>query len=419
MASAAPDQPSRNGESKSGCVPMLSLVATVVAIMGIISVTNDGIELANRLKPLSEAPVLPNTSPPGLYVTRIIDPPVGDEAVKTHIYMASAGNVTYVLDAITIFHLKGMLVSGTTYSGAIEPDARYAFSFREGESRNRALNPPIRLAPTDRREVMFTVSLSPNGSFAAGGRVTAKVHYHTSNARSGVLTLREVPQFAAEASRLLKTTIDYKGEMLVSPLGLQVGDEGQQRILRYTPRQFPFFPPSMEPSLHDSVERARLYQYVESRGKVAAVIDGLSRGSEPAYDICAGLMTADCETGLLRAASNDTFFALAVDALAFRHLIRPTELLADFTLANIPRLEKLLGCTTTRTDAGVKTDCTKEDVRQHLVQALVSQPMGKSHNALIAFARFDDGACSAIEATSTALSSTIHRDIQLVCEEPR
>ena len=107
---------------------------------------------------------------------------------------SSTGDETYIVDSIRIVHNPGPLF-GMTSGRPVGPDAEYQFSFSYGSDRTPALKPVARLSPEDRREVLLTLALSPEGVFRfSTGTVLAWLQYHTMDGRRGSLLLKEPPQ---------------------------------------------------------------------------------------------------------------------------------------------------------------------------------------------------------------------------------
>jgi hypothetical protein len=87
---------------------------------------------------------------------------IRDGTRKTTAWLAAEGDVTYVVDSITISHRT---ISGgrlhPARSGAILPDAQYRFPIRANSTKTYALNPALVLSHEDRREVSFSLKLIP------------------------------------------------------------------------------------------------------------------------------------------------------------------------------------------------------------------------------------------------------------------
>src|SRR5258708_8319598 len=85
-----------------------------------------------------------------------------DGTRKMAVWLAAEGDVTYVIDSITIGHCNRRGPIGlSARSGAVLPDAQYRFPIRADSTKTYALNPALVLSHEDRREVSFSLKLIP------------------------------------------------------------------------------------------------------------------------------------------------------------------------------------------------------------------------------------------------------------------
>lgn len=281
-----------------------------------------------------------------IFISRIINPPCEGKSLTTT-WLTAEGDKTYIIDSISIRHKEGGLFS--SLSGAVPPDAAYQFTYEFDSDELHALNPALRLVPTDQREVSFTLGLALSESKkirSSGGRVTVKLYYHSQDGSRGFLVLEEPPQSATFISKLLGKVVKESAHgftMLVSENGMQMGFDDDinetANFLEYRPlivsdiRRITKLP-SDHPAILNLEEREPLNKAIIEQDKVAHIIKALSAGNRTAFDLCAALMNAECEQALIEAASNRDLLQAALSALAKRHLIKPSSTLASFMLSN-------------------------------------------------------------------------------------
>lgn len=278
-----------------------------------------------------------------IFISRIINPPREGKSLTTT-WLTAEGDKTYIIDSIGIRHRGGGLYS--SISGAVPPDAAYQFTYEFDSDELHALNPALRLVPTDQREVSFTLGLALSESKkirSSGGRVTVKLYYHSQDGSRGFLVLEEPPQSATFISKLLGKVVkesSYGFAMLVSENGMQMGfDDETTNFLEYCPLIVSNIRgitrlPTDRPALLNLEEREPLNKAIIEQDKVAHIMKELSAGNITAFDLCAALMNAECEQALIEAASNKDLLQAALSALAKRHLIKPSSTLASFMLSN-------------------------------------------------------------------------------------
>jgi hypothetical protein len=322
----------------------------------------------------------------------MIDPPNGEGRSLSTIWLSAHGDLIYVIDSITIIHEPGMAASMGT--GTVAPEASYSFYFSYGSWKTHALNPAIQLSPSEQRPVSFTIGLAPTGTFSSvGGRVSATLNYHASDGRRGTLTLREPPADAVLVGRLLAVPV-RSGGMLVGPNGAQLGlDEGDAGHLEYSRLQFPrqFLWDAADNLAYNEISgmksRQALNTALKQQGWIAQIAQQASAGKEPYVDLCAAIDDSLCESALLEAATLDSRLPVAAAALSVRHLIYPSERLAEFALQNSARLATILVQENREVGRNVfEVDTWKEQVLENLLVALILKPQGPWANALLALA---------------------------------
>ena len=330
-----------------------------------------------------------------ILMPRIIGAPDGESATLTTVYLSSTGDETYIVDSIRIVHDPGPLFGMT--SGAVGPDVEYQFSFSYGSDRTPALKPALRLSPEDRREVLLTLALSPEGVFRSStGTVLAWLQYHTMDGRRGSLLLREPPQEGVLVAQLLGEPVNVELElglhrdgwlratMVVSPLGVQIGDDHRFRL---TFRRLVF--PSLGPSwplgvpedsrrLSGIEERLPINEAIKRKSLLPAIAYSISKGELTGFDLCAGFPDPECDTILLDVAKktdNETVFINAITALALRHMIQTSPLLASVALHGISKFDAF------RRGEGSDTSCL-ENAANLMTSALGINPVGEWSPAL-------------------------------------
>lgn len=245
-------------------------------------------------------------SQPGIYVSKLINPEYSEHRpTKTTVWLMAKGESTYTLDSIKIDHDSGICQS--MGSGAVPPDADYRFTFTSSSRKLHSLNPALRLSPTDPREVSFTLGLAPEGSFSSScGSITVRVHYHTSDGKQGSILLSDAPKDTKYLAQILDVNIKTfiqansffasRESQIVSPSGLQIGDDISVSNLEYIPL---FFSHIYEmdsvleepPTIYNLKERELLNEYIVNNDKLSVVLDALSKGHESSLNICAGLIS--------------------------------------------------------------------------------------------------------------------------------
>jgi TIR domain len=305
-----------------------------------------------------------------IYIAKLVNPPDGIDVVQARstIWLAATGPETYIVDSISIEH-TALPPMGPSLSGAVPPDASYQFTFTQASYRIHSLEPALRLSPDDRREVSMTLGLSLEGWAQIGGYVTARLHYHTYEGQSGALLLRSVPEEMAELSRLLdadvRAYLDQRidpihidlvfetlgrpfewDRLVVTPPGVQRGDSGLTddfidyqyfRIENYVVEVLVNNANHVTRSFPD---RERLNQALIRRGLISYIIKGLESGKELYFDLCSGLQDEESLAALIRVASTgENAFDKASRALAIRHLLLPSPVLAQFVIQNLEKMK--------------------------------------------------------------------------------
>ncbi len=122
--------------------------------------------------------------PDSIYIERIINPPDGEKSQRSTIYISAKGSKTYIIDSITITHIRGLfaIIFDADTRGSLKPDAEYVFPFRYNSSETYQMNPALMINPTDNHEIFFTLGLYPQGVFnSGGGHVQVTLNYHIEN----------------------------------------------------------------------------------------------------------------------------------------------------------------------------------------------------------------------------------------------
>lgn len=367
------------------------LVAAILRILGPYSETVPNLASSASGSPALSRPMikLPDpfsedeivTSDPAVYLMKVINPPGSQDRQKSTVWLAAKGDVTYIFDSITIWHRMGM--SCSMGSGAIPPDANYSFSFEYGSQRTHALNPAIVLSHEDRREVSFTIGLAPKGAFpTTGGQVHVTLHYHATDGIQGTLEVREPSKVGLLLARALDSDVEFGG-MVTTSTGILRGkdDRAYQGSLVYEPIRVPQFclPDDEEltsiPDIILTPERLALNKRVANRNLLVWLTKLLQSGESFAFDLCSGLPGLEYEEALVEAGRPDALRALAIAALAVRHMLNPNDTLASFI---IDRYKE----PSSRKAYKSAIDRCGDDV----VTALVCRPKGKWARALLALA---------------------------------
>jgi TIR domain/Tetratricopeptide repeat len=349
----------------------------------------------------------PQKSGSRIYISRLINPPDGDDFIQARstIWLAATGPETFIVDSITIEHSPGRITGGGR-TGAVPPDAEYRFTVTNGSYRIHALEPALSLSPDDRREVSMTLGLSLEGFVPPLGYVTARLHYHTYEGDAGELLLRNVPEGMAELSRLLdadvRAYLDDRGDrMIVTPTGVQRGASALASDVvdfRYLRLQYPsdlkdyreydqkYWIDHIVNASRGAVgfsDRDRINQIVAQRRATSAIVRELEGGKKLYFDLCAGLQDEESLAGLIRiAGSSESGFDQASRALAIRHLLRPSQVLADFVIQSL----KEVNARAARPRTGWGQDPNWRSPSEYeppYFYALLAAPAGEWFNALI------------------------------------
>lgn len=301
--------------------------------------------ILERLK--ISVPELPNLLPAAkgvdsILLTAIVNPPQGEGVQETSVWLSSTGNQTYIIDSIMINHRKGDGLS--MMSGAILPDADYAFTFEYGSRKVYPLRPALALSHEDPRPVSFTLALAPYEIFpSVGGSVTATLHFHTQDGRDGKLELAEPISEAKRLARLIQKDVEFKG-IIVTPTGIQRGrftaEAADSRIL-YEPlgleriylNNFDEMPTSI-PSIKLTNARVALNQAIEARSTIHQIIELLEPCDPFPFDLITGLPGSVMSDLLLDLGKSASLSKPALRALTIRHYIWPSEILAKFVLSD-------------------------------------------------------------------------------------
>lgn len=108
---------------------------------------------------------------------------------------------------------------------------------------------------------------------------------------------------------------------------------------------------------------------------------------------------------------------MAVDSLTIRHLINPNDTLANFVISNPNRINTLLKCINTPLgNNSSRTDCTPLRIRKQIIAALIAEPVGRWHDALISLASFEDDACKALQLRIQELTQNDRKSGQKKCD---
>lgn len=307
-----------------------------------------------------------------------------DEGTKITVWLEAEGNVSYVIDSITISHQSSHLQAAGPKSGATPPDAEYIFQIIRDSTQTYALNPALVLSHEDRREVSFTLTLlSPEEGLSPFDSVESVLHYHAFDGTQGRLYLRAPPKAGLLLSRILKMDVEAEG-FITTPKGLQRGksENGENReTLVYEPLLFPFHDwPHADRRLQDLLhsnslekdaldltshitltpERLALNRVIEEKDMLPHILDLLQVGDRLAFDLCAGMLSPECEKALFQIGISgqrtdselpgelvnikwelnygklkisNKIASSATYALSIRHMLEPSDSLADFILA--------------------------------------------------------------------------------------
>ncbi len=285
-------------------------------------------------------PVAEPSTRNAIYLTKVVDPPHGEGRQTSTIWLDATGEITYIGDSITIRHWRGPLVS--MESGAMLPDANYSFHFEYDSLATYALNPALVLSHEDRREVSFTLGLAPKGTFSSvGGHVEAVLHYHAPDGIQGKIQVKKPPREGVTLSRLLKIDIDIDG-LITTPKGIQRGndeDHDDQAKLIYQPIELPYYWFSGDedslgpaPNITLTPERLAINNAIEKEGVLNDIIRLLDEGDRLAFDLCSGLLCSECENALIKMGASSESARDALSALSVRHLLNPSDVLANFIL---------------------------------------------------------------------------------------
>ncbi|MET9821981.1 MULTISPECIES: hypothetical protein [Streptomyces] len=328
----------------------------------------------------SQPPIGIDNTPPRVELRKVVSPPRGSKKQKSTVWLGAVGDIDYIFDSVTVVHHPGMTRSAG--SGAAPPDADYAFSFREGSRRTRALNPALVLDHLCRREVSFTLGLGPKGHFSSGGgSVQVILHYHASDGRQGYLPIHEPSPDAAKLSRILDSDVQYDGA-IVTPAGLLRGVDEREHgeVATWDPICFEskFFRAGDGiddlPSLALTPERARLNRLIEDLDSLDPLAQSLKAEERLGFDIFAGLVGGEYEKVLLdnyRTSGTGRSLTKTLQSLSIRHMLNPNGTLADFVSG------------ATRTSPSDEWYLAGSD---EAVTALVCHPVGKWVQAVVAIA---------------------------------
>jgi hypothetical protein len=203
--------------------------------------------------------------------------------------------------------------------------------------------------PSD-REVSFTLGLAPKGFFPqTGGFVMATLHYHDGTGNKGDLAIAPpndigtvlAPWLGFDVKVVLKGGWDGRAlfEQVVTPKGVSRGEESSLPCeLAFEQLAMPDF---YLPSAHELPQsltidevynrRRPLNDLILSQGKIGSVITHLHdpEKTRPVWlELCVGLPGDDCEKAMLDLIPDPE----ALKALASRHLVHPSDTLADVVI---------------------------------------------------------------------------------------
>jgi hypothetical protein len=287
-----------------------------------------------------------------ILLTKIINPPKGEDIQECTIWLNSRGNTTFIIDSITIEHLKGNLFSGR--SGAILPDADYRFPFEYNCQKTHALKPALALSNEDPRPVSFTLSMAPSGVFSSsGGAVRANLHFHTPEGKTGTLKLIDATDATKWLPQLLQKEVEIMRDTILTPVGIQRGvfdTETDENLLKWQyPITIPYlgpYPgiptklPDPAPKIELTKDRLTLNKAIEEAGVLPQIIERARSHNPVAFDILSGLQNEAIVPFLLNLSSDPDFFKLTLHTLTIRHYVWPNEFLALFILDNRIRNEQ-------------------------------------------------------------------------------
>jgi hypothetical protein len=282
----------------------------------------------------------PPTTRDAILLTRIINPPKGEHGQQSTVWLVNRGNLSYIIDAITIAHSKGLLCS--MGSGAILPDADYRFTFEYGSYETVALNPALALSQEDRRPVSFTLALGPSGTFPQiGGTVAATLHYQTTDGEVGTLELKEPDATAKFLAELVHRDVEVGG-MVVTPTGVQRGrfdKESNDTRIVYAPLELPWLDldcddelPVPAPKIDLTAGRIALNKAIAAENVLPQITKRLRSLDSTAFDLVTGLSEADMSALLFELGLEPRYAKASLHALAVRHYLWPSEALATFIL---------------------------------------------------------------------------------------
>jgi hypothetical protein len=293
----------------------------------------------------------PATKLPSIYLARVIDPPGNELApTKSTIWVSSTGDAEFTLDSIEVSHHPGNCYSmGDTET---LPVADYAFHFSYGSWATHALSPALRLGPGTSKNISFTLALAPSGSFTSVcGYVSAKLYYHGSDGSNGRL---EIDQERADGLFLasvldteiaiIQSTAARRGRGRVySPSGAvrEVTREDKIPPLIYSPVDFDAYDGKVHFKFSEIDFRSREllnYALQDSETAIPALVSEVPNQRGIAISLCATIPDKRCEDALRANTGNDEQLRVSAHFLALRHLVRPTNSLAEFVLSHAEKI---------------------------------------------------------------------------------
>lgn len=330
-----------------------------------------------------------------IFLTKLDGAPQDLRQQKFTIWVAAAGNITYVIDSVKVVKRGGIF--GSDLSSGPPEDADYVINYNGYNNENHTLKPPIILTPSE-RELSFTLFLRDVTEYGLYcDKVEMEIHYTGSDGTEGKLYVREPPEAALTLSRLLETDIQSDG-LITTPQGIQRGVEGNRAAaprLIYEPVENMLIgngDPALTPN------RIALDKAVLRKKLTPKVIELLDENDLAAFDLCSTLPDSRCETALVRAGTTGGHKKEVLHYLSLRHSLRPSAALADFILSlNMNRYAYAPGEASTLREAA---------------RAIARHPSGRWVQALLALAPVNRDASSLLHSKTDSMTKAERRMVE-------
>lgn len=168
-------------------------------------------------------------APPGLYLTRLINPPSRVNAgALTTLWLAAHGPHQIYVDSVRISAFQPSF--GGPALVCVPADAAYTFSFAEDSDVTHALEPALSLGPETRRSALVTLRLLPEPGVRDIGSLDVWLHYHTADGRSGALPVLEPPWYTRWLARQTDCVLSFgRSRTYYAPTQVTVTPEGWVR----------------------------------------------------------------------------------------------------------------------------------------------------------------------------------------------